>query len=80
MIIRELELKLRKRFDFSFEFRESRVADFESNLFFILKDKEKKSPEELFEIYQNELTEILPIFDLELKNGFLNLNFKKDLR
>ena len=78
MIIRELELKLRKRFDFSFEFRESRVADFESNLFFILKDKEKKSPEELFEIYQNELTEILPIFDLELKNGFLNLNFKKD--
>ena len=60
------------------EFRESRVADFETNLFFLLKDKEQKSPDELWKEYQKELEEILTPFDVELKNGFLNLFFKKD--
>jgi len=73
-----MEANLRKKFAFAFEFRQSHIADFESNLFFILKDKEEKNPEELFEFYKKDLQILLPAFDLELKNGFLNLYFKKD--
>jgi arginyl-tRNA synthetase len=94
MTIKQIEENLRAKFSVPLEFRESRLADFETNLFFLLKDKpfgssaklgissahskEKLGFNELWQKYQKELVEILPAFDLEFKNGFLNLYFKKN--
>ncbi|MCD6422185.1 arginine--tRNA ligase, partial [bacterium] len=75
MLIAEKEDALRKKFPFPFEFRESRVADLESNLFFVLAQKEKKNPKDLAKKYLPEIERLLWPLGVEFRNGFLNIYF-----
>ncbi len=75
MLIEEAEKNLRQKFKFKFEFRESRIADLESNLFFVLAQKEKTSPKEIAEKYLKEIEQILGKFRVEFRGGFLNIFF-----
>jgi len=78
MLIEKAEQRLREKFKFDFEFKESKVADLESSLFFVLAKKKKKSPQQIADTYLCEIKEFFSDFRVEFSSGFLNFFFKKE--
>jgi len=88
MLIESIEKELKNRFpqvDFDFSLSRLPQIDLESNIFFVLQDKEKLGLEELKSKYEKDLEDILSKFGMDKKDfeisssGFLNINLSPEV-